>query len=160
MVASSLTAENLQLISRPLVRLNFGLAGHASPNAATILPAQTSASNRGRAGAVAIVAPRRGRQNLGDRAGAVSPLLPIRSAIISCIQKHESKPRPPCPMCGGTEFIDGQSFGMAPVGFVSGPASIWKSFATPEPVRASKCKACGYLLQFDQPDPRPGSAES
>jgi hypothetical protein len=79
--------------------------------------------------------------------------IPIPPAIIADMAKPETKPHPPCPWCGGAEFVSGKiggSFGMS--GFIpDGGGLAGKFFGIREPVSAIKCAACGYLLQFSKP---------
>jgi len=75
------------------------------------------------------------------------------------MENQQSRPLPPCPICGGTEFIKGymQMLG----GFVPYvQTGARRFFSLPEKPRTSKCRTCGLMLQFGQPEPAPKTPAS
>jgi hypothetical protein len=68
----------------------------------------------------------------------------------SGMENLESKPRPPCPLCGGTTFTEGAlSNGMR---IASGPFfqadKTGQVIPRPTIVKALACDACGNILLF------------
>jgi rubredoxin len=67
------------------------------------------------------------------------------------MEKQESKPNPPCPLCGGTTFTDGSLTNVMRAGgpfFQPEPDKTSQLIPRPTIVKALACQACGYILLF------------
>jgi hypothetical protein len=63
-----------------------------------------------------------------------------------CMENQTSKPQPPCPQCGGTQFSDGTLMAAPFVAFFQ------KRRLLPRVVTGTRCESCGHLVLFaDRP---------
>ncbi|HTU24334.1 MAG TPA: hypothetical protein VMF30_02980 [Pirellulales bacterium] len=59
-------------------------------------------------------------------------------------------PKHPCPLCGGTEFVEGRVHApLVGCGFL--PDKKDAVIPTPKAIRALSCKACGHLVLLTAP---------